>query len=110
MISTYGIYLKDGFEKWKLNFKEKERISKKTNWKSKWQPKFMLNEELVNLVLPAHKIKSKYDYKDIKIIIKNGNEVIYENSMPDIREIIGGYQIKSFNVVIDNPLKKMEMK
>lgn len=24
-----------------------------------------------------------------------------------IREIIGGYQIKSFNVVIDNPLGKL---
>ena len=103
-------YLQYGYEKWVSTFKEKEKEGRKrtrsTN-RPRWKPKICLQSDTVLLLPPIHKIEYQYNYYDIKIIVKNGEEQLFENKTPDIREIIGGYQIISEKIKIDKPLGKL---
>lgn len=106
----HNTYLKFGFDKWKNTLESKEQIKRERNnntWRSHWNPIYTLRDQGVVLVPPNHKVKSEYDYRTIKVVVKNGDEIIYEDNKPDIREIIGGYQINSKPIHIMNPLNEL---
>lgn len=104
-------YLKEAFENWRSSFDEKEKLKqsrKKPLWRSSWKPKLYLHNDSVVLQPPTHKIKSQYNYRDIRVIVKNDEQIIYENQRPDVREIIGGYQINIPQIKIECPLGKLK--
>ena len=110
-------YLLAGFEQWERGLKEPAHGSRmqkesKTEFRSHWEPRFFLSEEnyAVCLVTPTHKIKSQYDYRDISVVVCNGEEELYRNDCCDIREIIGGYQIKPLQIEIKRPLGRLTYK
>lgn len=105
--TLYNLYLKRGYERWLSTVnkdKEKGSGNRTKTLRSRWEPEFIMNGNEIYLVPPIHRVKSTYDYRDIKVVIKNSDNVIYDNYVSDIREIIGGYQIKSEAIKIDNPL------
>ena len=106
-LKFFNPYLKNGYECWvkTLSDEDKHRKGKKSELKSRWEPKYILITNNVFLVPPVHRIKSQYDYKTIRIEIENGSEIYtIDGSNLDIREIIGGYQISIDKVYMQNPL------
>lgn len=105
--TLYNPYLKKGYEQWlAIINKEKEIGNRNKNeiLSSRWKPEFVLNGDTVYLVPPIHRVKSTYDYRDIRIIVKNFDDIIYDKYITDIREIIGGYELKNDAIRIDNPV------
>lgn len=104
-------YLKSGYENWEKTLSREERkVTGERNVseiRSRWEPKFVLSHNKIYIVPPIHRIKSQYDYREIKIVIKNDNEEIHINNEPYIKEIIGGYQINPDRVEIAEPLNKL---
>lgn len=107
-VRTNNYYLSKGFEKWASTNEGIDKINgslrSKLELRSRWEPKLILNGTQVYLLPPIHKVKSRYNYWDIHIVVSNGGEVIYENNQPDIREIFGGYQVNIDKIGINNPL------
>ncbi|WP_302193048.1 hypothetical protein [uncultured Ruminococcus sp.] len=100
-------YLKSGYEKWASKIKEKrekKKIRKSSDFQSRWEPRYTLINNEIYIVPPIHKVKGIYDYRDIYIILKNGDEEIYSNYSPDIREIIGGYRVTPSKIRLNNPI------
>ena len=112
-INISNSYLKFGYDGWEKTLKENYKISnarKKTEseLRSRWEPKFEIINNCIYLKPPIHKIKAQYNYRDIVVIVLNGEKEIYRNNKCDIYEIIGGYQIKVGAIEILNPLGKLE--
>src|SRR5699024_8896955 len=84
--------------------KERENRTKTETLRSRWEPQFVLNGNEIYLVPPIHRVKSTYNYRHLRVVVKNSGNVIYDNYMTDIREIIGVYQIKNEMIKLDNPL------
>ncbi len=109
-IIVNNVFLKEAFLYWCSNYDKTEntkRIRKNNTWRSNWKPKFKLIDYDVYLIPPIHKIKANYDYHTIKYVVKNGNEVLLDEYSLDIREIIGGYQIKVPSLNVSKPLKEI---
>lgn len=106
-VEIHNGYLKSGAETW-METLDKERKTvverKKSEFRSRWEPKFVLKEDGIYIIPPIHRIKAQYDYRNIRVLVKNGEKTIYENICPDIREIIGGYQISVDSVYINEPI------
>lgn len=104
-LNIFNPYLKSGFDEWNCHY-ETNHIgeSDKSQIRSRWEPKFQLSGETVLLIPPVHKVKGHYNYRNICIKVSNGNKVIYQNNKPDIREIIGGYQVSVDKIKISDPL------
>ena len=107
----YNPYLKYGYDKWTVSLEKEnvDRTDKKSN-SSRWEPHYILQGNLIYLVPPSHRIKNDYDFKDIKIVVMSGDDVIYENKTPYIKEIIGGYKVIPDQILIDNPLNEISYK
>lgn len=108
-------YLKKGYESWEKSIKDpnlawSENKRTKQGLRSKWEAKFILMDDSVHLITPIHRIKADYDYRELAIVVMNGNEELYRNNTCDIREIIGGYQINTNNIEINKPLGKVTYK
>lgn len=103
-------YFKYGFEEWKTKNSDENKSRKDRVLTSKWEPHFVLNQDDTYLYIPEHKIKSSYNYSDLKLTVLSDEHVIYENTTPEVYEIIGGYKIVCENVHIDTPLKKIRYK
>lgn len=109
--TVYNPYLKSGYDNWISTInkdKEYNHRRKTEQSRSRWEPEFVLIGEKVYIVPPTHRIKATYDYQDIRILVKNDNSIIYDNYVEDIREIIGGYQIKSTEIQVNNPIGRIE--
>ena len=111
-IKIFNPYLKTGFEGWEKQLKDStngKQINKRSNsdLRSRWEPKFVLENNAVYLVPPIHKIKSQYDYRKIAIVVLNDDEELFFDNCCDIREIIGGYQINPTKIKIEKPLGKL---
>lgn len=104
-------YYNYGFEIWqrKVNKEIKEKSKRKIELSSRWEPKFLLNSSNIYLSIPNHKIKNSYDYTKLKLVISNGDEIISKEDL-DVYDIIGGYRIECSNILIENPLGKLEYK
>jgi hypothetical protein len=106
-VKVYNPYLKQGYEGWLMTLKDDKdakRRHTRSEFRSRWEPKYILDNNNVYIVPPIHRVKAQYDYRDIRIAVKNGNEIIYTNKTPDIREIIGGYQISANRILLNKPL------
>lgn len=106
-VEIYNLYLKIGYEQWIATInKEKEcgNGRKSEQPRKPLEPEYILNGDSVYLVPPIHRVKSIYDYRDIRVIVKNSDSIIYDDQVSDIREIIGGYQIKNSAIKLENPL------
>ncbi|MEG1565739.1 MAG: hypothetical protein RR342_03260 [Bacilli bacterium] len=114
-VKIYNPYLKAGFEGWvsQLNDEVKHKRNNKektTKDRSKWEPKFMLNNNIIQLMPPTHRIKAQYNYKDIAMIILNNGEELYREEKCDIREIIGGYLVNPVAIKLEKPLGQLTYK
>ena len=106
----YNPYLKRGYQEWLSTInREKEygNRSKVEQLRSRWEPEFVLTRNTICLVPPTHRVKATYDYRAIRIIVKKDEKVIYDDYVEDIREIIGGYQIKNHAIELPNPLGRI---
>ena len=106
----YNPYLKRGYEEWISTInREKEygHRSKAEQLRSRWEPEFVLTGNTICLVPPTHRVKATYDYRTIRIIVKNEEKVIYDDYVEDIRKIIGGYQLKNYAIELSNPLGRI---
>lgn len=107
-----NVYFKYGFDCWVNENQKKERLKREENEKgrtgNRWIPKFQLIDDNIFLIPPEHKIKSNYDYRQIRIEIYNGNNLIYINEHPVIKEIIGGYIISNGSTIeLKDPINKI---
>ena len=114
-VKIFNPYLKAGYEGWEKHLKgsaHERHLQRKTvsEFRSRWEPKFYMCDNVIYLNLPIHKVKAQYNYKNIAIIIFNDDKEIYRNNTPDIRSIIGGYQINPPKIIIDNPLGNLTYK
>lgn len=103
-------YYKYGFETWKAKSEKaiQESKSGESKLRSRWEPEFKINGNQIFLSIPNHKIKSYYNYEDLRIQIYNSDELVYENNRPDVYDIIGGYRIEQKDdVKIDHPLNNV---
>ena len=106
-VVVQNLYLKKGYEGWLANLKAEQdviELRERSEFKSRWEPKYILDNNRVLLVPPIHRIKAEHDYRNIRVIIKNGEKVISENIPIDIREIIGGYKVHVDRVHLTKPL------
>lgn len=107
----YNPYLKQGFDQWidkhKVSSRELEARREVSTFRSRWEPKYVLLDNSVFIVPPVHRIMSTYDYSTVCIGIENDGEMLYYNNRPDIREIMGGYEIIIDKIQVSNPLGKV---
>ena len=109
-IKVFNPYLKDGFEEWQKSLQKEERERSRRSgdsFRSNWEPRFQLIDNEVYLVIPPHRIPPQYNYYDVSVIVKKGDEVILADDEPDIREIIGGYRVAAKDVKLDDPLGEL---
>lgn len=110
-VEIYNPYLKAGFEGWEKNLKDD--LSDSSNhradaeFRSQWEPRFVLNNNEIYLVPPIHKVKAQYNYYDIRVVVLNGEKQVYENTAPDVREIIGGYQVSMNKIRVFQPFERI---
>ncbi|WP_035765020.1 hypothetical protein [Butyrivibrio sp. NC2002] len=114
-VRVFNPYLKEGYEKWERLLKgtdKKERSTKHemSELRSKWEPRFEFINNVVYLIPPIHKVKAQYDYRDISVVVLNGDEELYRDNDCFIKEIIGGYQVSPDKIMIKKPLSKMVYK
>lgn len=114
-IRIFNPYLKAGYVGWERTLKECAREEYKhkkseSELRSRWEPKFMLQNKSVYLNPPVHRVKSQYDYRNIEVVVFNDGEEIYRNNNCDIREIIGGYQVRTDKIELTKPIGKLRYK
>lgn len=114
-VKVSNSYLKNGYEGWEATLKDNDKVTREhmtsiNRFKSRWEPKIIIERDKIYLVPPFHKIKSEYNYRNLKIVISNGDETICVDSQPYVEEIIGGYQIRPRRIEIDNPLGQLVYK
>lgn len=103
-------YVNYGFEGWakKVTPSSHDLKDRKiSEFRSRWEPKFVLLDNTVYIEPPAHRVKSVYDYSSIRIEVTNQGENLYLNDRPDVREIMGGYEINLEKIRISCPLGKV---
>lgn len=108
-VKIYNPYVKVGYECWEAQLKEKARGNREqrvssSEFRSRWEPKYLMTNNSVYLVPPAHRVKAQYDYKELSVVVLNEGEEIYRNNNCFIKEIIGGYQINPPKIEIKKPL------
>ena len=106
-VHVYNPYLKCGFDKWIEKYREdtqKKEIKKIYGFRGRWKPTWELHGTNVYLIPPMHRIKQDVEYEKIRIEVLSGDRTVYRNKRPDVREIFGGYTIKTDPIHIDDPL------
>lgn len=106
-ISVSNSYLKEGLEEWANKFPVDALLNgkrKQSKLRSAWEPKFVLCDNNIYLSPPLHRISSNHDFRNIRIVVKNGEETIFNDCKPDIREVIGGYQVAENGILLRCPL------
>lgn len=106
-------YYKFGYDLWVKENEKKEQLKKfkgqnRYSIANKWKPTFKLEGNKVILVPPAHKVRNTIDYSKIVIKVLNDGKEIYVNNKPRVYEIIGGYKVSLDEIIIDNPLGKLQ--
>lgn len=112
-VRIFNPYFRVGYEGWEKQLKNAyrgrhERRRNTSEMRSRWEPKYAMINNTICLVPPVHMVKAQYDYKDIAVIVLNEGAEIYRNNSCDIREIIGGYQVRSEKIVLERPLGKLK--
>ena len=111
-IQVHNPYLKRGFLEWIELLRKEEKVptsqKKRSEFRSRWEPKYLLLNNEIYIDPPIHRVKAQYDYRDITVVIKNGEQIVYFDRNPDIREIIGGYQVSVSKVKVSSPLGEIK--
>lgn len=107
--SLKNAYYEYGFNNWHSTIQKsnERKIGTRTDFTSRWEPKFALSNDKVFIIPPRHRVKSQYDYRDIVISIFNGNTLLYENTKPVVHEIIGGYAVSLSKIELEQPLGEL---
>lgn len=111
-VNIFNPYLRAGYEGWEKQLKETKkgnyinRIST-SEFRSRWEPKFLIENNSIYLSTPAHRVKAQYDYHCIAVVVLNNNIEICRNNNCYIKEIIGGYQVNPLKIAIERPLGKL---
>ncbi|MGI6072678.1 MAG: hypothetical protein ACOX75_06710 [Lachnospiraceae bacterium] len=106
-------YLKTGYDDWKKQLREtssqsaSERKTEPSKLRSRWEPKFFMENNSIHLVPPIHRVKAEYDYRNIAVEVLNDSKEIYREDDCFIEEIIGGYRIRPSEIEIEKPLGKL---
>ena len=101
-------YFRNGFNTWIKEFhKEKNSNRNRTNEGNRWEPRFVFNNGVVELIPPIHKVKDSVCYNDIRVVVENNGEVLYENTRPEIEAIFGGYTVSVNKIKIENPIGQL---
>ena len=91
-LKIYNPYLKRGYLEWVASLDDSNiRRGKKravSEFRSRWEPKYQLENNDIYLLPPIHRIKASYDYKKVSIEILNNSKVIYTKRKPDIRDVL----------------------
>ena len=106
-VKIFNPYLKQGYDGWVENLKDEKDVIRhrtKSEFRSRWEPKYNLLQNEVYIVPPVHRVKAGYNYYDISVVVRNGDKEVYVNNAPDIREIMGGYQVSVKKIHIEKPL------
>ena len=107
-VKVYNPYLKMGFDEWAAKnlepSKTRARKTVKNEFRSRWEPKYILENNNIYIVPPIHRVKGIYDYRTIKVEVLNGEEIIFLEERPDVREIIGGYQVSVDKILLNKPI------
>lgn len=110
-VSFDNQYIKSGFENWKIKYPEpmwkSPREKNSCALRSRWEPRLILENNHVYLVPPMHRISAELDYTTVKVVLLSDDDLIYSEERPDIREIIGGYEIRPNTILINNPFASM---
>ena len=105
----FNPYLNRGFSEWEKTLGvDKTGIKRGSEgFKSRWMPKYQLEGNSIYLVPPIHRVKSRYSFYKIFAVVQNEEGVVQLDNYPEIREIIGGYQVSPKRVELKTPLGKI---
>ena len=105
----YNPYFRKGYDDWVKKYSNnREGRGERTTFVSRWEPEFEMEGKVIRLIPPIHKIRQSDGFWNIYVEVRNNGKVIYTNTRPIIKEIIGGYQITVNPIVINNPLGTLE--
>ena len=100
-------FFKDWISKNKIFFEAKERSNHE---KVQWNATYSLKGVNVLLHIPDHLISRKYLANSIRIVVSHGSEVVKVIDRPTITEVVGSNLIIGNDVVLENPIGKVNYK
>ena len=100
-------FFKDWISKNKIFFEAKERSNHE---KVQWNATYSLKGINVLLHIPDHLISREYPANSIRIVVSHGSEVIKVIDRPTITEVVGSNLIIGNDVVLENPIGKVNYK
>lgn len=100
-------FFRDWISKNRIFFEAKERINHE---KVQWNATYSLKGINVLLHIPDHLISREYPVNTIRIVVSHGSEVIKVIDRPTITEAVGSNLIVRNDVVLENPIGKVNYK
>ena len=100
-------FFKDWISKNKIFFEAKERSNHE---KVQWNATYSLKGINVLLHIPDHLISREYPANSIRIVVSHGSEVVKVIDRPTITEVVGSNLIIGNDVVLENPIGKVNYK
>lgn len=100
-------FFKDWISKNKIFFEAKERSNHE---KVQWNATYSLKGINVLLHIPDHLISREYPASSIRIVVSHGSEVVKVIDRPTITEVVGSNLIIGNDVVLENPIGKVNYK
>ena len=100
-------FFKDWISKNKIFFEAKERSNHE---KVQWNATYSLKGVNVLLHIPDHLISREYPANSIRIVVSHGSEVVKVIDRPTITEVVGSNLIIGNDVVLENPIGKVNYK
>lgn len=100
-------FFKDWISKNKIFFEAKERSNHE---KVQWNATYFLKGVNVLLHIPDHLISREYPASSIRIVVSHGSEVVKVIDRPTITEVVGSNLIIGNDVVLENPIGKVNYK
>lgn len=100
-------FFKDWISKNKIFFEAKERSNHE---KVQWNATYSLKGINVLLHIPDHLISREYPANSIRIVVSHGSEVVKVIDRPTITEVVGSNLIVGNDVVLENPIGKVNYK
>lgn len=100
-------FFKDWISKNKIFFEAKERSNHE---KVQWNATYSLKGVNVLLHIPDHLFSREYPANSIRIVVSHGSEVVKVIDRPTITEVVGSNLIIGNDVVLENPIGKVNYK
>lgn len=109
IVNIKNVYLRTSYLDWinEIKIHTQAFQNKKKRSQRFAKPKFKLKNNEVYIEMPRYRFLDKYGYQNIKIEIYNGENLVFEHRKPNIKRIIGGYELRTNEIKIDVPLSKI---